>query len=111
MNYREINHDDLWSAIEHLGNIPIANLEFQGEEDLDPRDLLLGLGLSAPRKQKKPLEFLKKEDDYNWEDLMNASVPPVVVVDGVLADGFHRCRVCCVLGIPVKAAIYLVKRL
>jgi hypothetical protein len=108
MNYRELTIDELWEAVSHLGYLHIDELELDGETDFDPEELLRGLGVDAPTKQDDPLSFLisEDEDDYSWAELMNAIIPPVVVVDGVLADGFHRCRLCCVLGISVKAVTY-----
>jgi hypothetical protein len=111
MKYRELTDQDLWQALEHLGNLTPQDLITEGEEFLNPRDLIHTLGVGAPRKVKDPIKFLTQTDpDYDWQGLDDNPVPPVVVVDGVLADGFHRCRLAAALGLEVKAVVYRLNR-
>lgn len=107
MEYKELLDEQLWDALDNLGNITPKDLTIVSEEFVDPQELLLTLGFNPPKKQTHPLEYLNQEQEYPWEDLNQAIVPPVVVIDGVLIDGWHRCMLACVFGEFVKAKIFV----
>ncbi len=107
MEYKELLDEQLWEALDNLGNLTPKDLTLVSEEFMDPRELLLTLGFNPPKKQLSPLEYLNQEQEYPWEELNQAIVPPVVVIDGVLIDGWHRCMLAYAFGEFVKAKIFV----
>ena len=115
LKFREIQSDDLISANTHINGNYNLKMDYT-LEDLDPTELLSSMGLTmkkAPLKKLKSTEdlilFIKEstdQKDYDWAGLMNANIPPVVVINRGLADGIHRCILAVALGYSVSAIVF-----
>jgi len=111
LQYREINKADRQKAIKQ--SFTLVNETLVETQFVAPESLLVTMGLDVPPKQTSKnaaLTWLKHDDpEYDWDFLANNLIPPVVVKDGNLLDGIHRCRLAAALGESILAACYFSK--
>lgn len=113
LKFKELEPQDLESAMEHGASEDIIMNSPYTIELLDPLALLEGLGLTMESSPEtdiyKLVDFIIKEGNdpfYDWIGLFINPIPPVVVVEDTLVDGIHRCVAAVASRSLVKAIVF-----
>jgi hypothetical protein len=130
MRFREnYSESDLKAACEHSGT-DVADVTYIRTETYSPLDLLENMDTVADTGalKKYPLgwaqgkskeEVLIALEDINkstaawWKVMFETGLggfPPVILIDGQLSDGCHRCIFCYLYGEQVLAAEFKTKK-